>query len=90
MQSAADGTLDVAEILTCETIDYVVIGDFGLVAHAVVRALSVVNALLHVSYSRLATISTMFEAAHFEVTLRRGNADDSILSMLILSDTYGN
>ncbi len=82
--------IDVAEILTRENIDYVVIGAFALAAHAVVRASSDVDALLSVSYSRLATISTTLAAAHFEVTLRRGDYNDPILSMLILSDSHGN
>jgi hypothetical protein len=46
--------------------------------------------LLYISYSRLVTISTIFEASKFGVTLRRGDDDDPILSMLVLSDTYGN
>ena len=82
--------LDVAEILTRENIDYLVIGAFALSAHAVVRASSDVDALLCVSYSRLVTISTIFEAAEFNIALRRGDDDDPILSMLVLSDTYGN
>lgn len=82
--------LDVAEILAHENIDYLVIGAFALSAHAVVRASSDVDALLFVSYARLAAISTIFEAAGFDVTLRRGDDDDPILSMLVLSDTHGN
>ena len=82
--------LDVAEILTRENIEYVVVGAFALAALGVVRASSDVDALLCVTYSRLATICTMFEAAEFQAALRRGDDDDPILSMLILSDTYGN
>ena len=82
--------LDVAEILTRENIDYLVIGAFALSAHAAVRASSDVDALLNVSYARLKTISTIFEAAQFSATLRRGDDDDPILSMLVLSDTHGN
>jgi predicted nucleotidyltransferase len=82
--------LDVAEILTRENIDYLVIGAFALSAHGVVRASSDVDALLYVSYSRLVTASKIFEAAEFQVTLRRGDDDDPILSMIVLSDTYGN
>jgi predicted nucleotidyltransferase len=82
--------LDVTEILARENIDYVIIGAFALSAHGVVRASSDVDALLYVSYPRLARISTMFEAAKFGVTLRRGDDDDPILSMLVLTDGYGN
>lgn len=82
--------VDTAEILAREKIDYLIIGAFALSAHGVVRASSDVDALLSASYSRLATLSTIFEAAKFGVTLRRGDDDDPILSMLILTDTYGN
>lgn len=82
--------LDVAEILARENIDYVIIGAFALSAHAVVRASSDVDALLYVSYSRLEAISTLFKAAELDVILRRGDDDDPILSMLVLSDSHGN
>jgi hypothetical protein len=82
--------LDVAEILTRENVDYLIIGAFALSIHGLVRASSDVDALLYVSYSRLARISKVFEAAGFEATIRRGDDDDPILSMLVLSDSYGN
>ena len=82
--------LDVVEILTRERIDYLVIGAFALSAHAVVRASSDVDALLFVSYARLKNISTTFADAGFGVTLRRGDDDDPILSMLILTDIHSN
>jgi predicted nucleotidyltransferase len=82
--------LDVVEILTRENLDYVIIGAFALSAHAVVRASRDVDALLCVSYSRLRKISTILESAGFSTTLRRGDDDDPILSMLILSDAHGN
>ncbi|HEY0801716.1 MAG TPA: hypothetical protein VGD54_12790 [Steroidobacteraceae bacterium] len=66
-----------------------IIGGFALAALGVVRASSDVDALLYVSYSRFVTISTLFEAAEFNVTLRRGDDDNPILSMLVLSDAYG-
>ncbi len=82
--------LDVVEILTRERIDYMVIGAFALSAHALVRASSDVDALLCVSYARLKKISTTFSDAGFGVTLRRGDDDDPILSMLVLTDTHSN
>jgi predicted nucleotidyltransferase len=82
--------LDVAEILVRENIDYAVIGAFALSVHGVVRASSDVDALLHVSYSRLTAISTVFEASEFNVALRRGDDDDPILNMLVLGDAHGN
>lgn len=82
--------LDVAEILTREDIEYLIIGAFALSIHGLVRASSDVDALLYVSYPRLAEISRIFEAAEFDMTIRRGDDDDPILSMLVLGDTYGN
>jgi predicted nucleotidyltransferase len=82
--------LDVAEILAREKIDYLIIGAFALSVHGSVRSSSDVDALLFVSYSRLAKISKLFAAAEFTVTIRRGDDDDPILSMLILGDAYGN
>ena len=82
--------LDVVEVLVRENVDYLVIGAFALSAHAVVRASSDVDALLSTSYRRLRELSTIFEAAGFSVTLRRGDDDDPIISMLVLSDAHGN
>jgi hypothetical protein len=82
--------LDVIEILRREKIDYIVIGAFALSAHAVVRASSDVDALLHISYARLTKLSSVFERAGFATTLRPGDADDPILGMLILGDSHGN
>jgi hypothetical protein len=82
--------LDVAEILTREKIDYLIIGAFALSIHGSIRASSDVDALLYVSYPRLAQISRIFEAADFEVAIRRGDDDDPVLSMLVLIDRYGN
>jgi predicted nucleotidyltransferase len=82
--------LDVAEILQREKIDYLIIGAFALSVHGSVRASSDVDALLQISNPRLATIAKIFEEAEFEVTIRRGDDDDPILSMLVLNDSFGN
>jgi predicted nucleotidyltransferase len=82
--------VDVAEILTRENIDYLIIGAFALAIHGSVRATSDVDALLYVSFPRLTEISKIFQVAGFGVTMRRGDEDDPILSMLVLSDLHGN
>jgi hypothetical protein len=82
--------LDVIEILKREIVDYLVVGAFALSAHAVVRASSDVDALLHISYARLTKLSSRFESAGFTTTLRPGDADDPILGMLVLGDSHGN
>lgn len=82
--------LDVIEILRRKKIDYIVIGAFALSAHGVVRASSDVDALLHISYSRLSRLSSTFESAGFTTTLRSGEADDPVLGLLVLGDSHGN
>jgi hypothetical protein len=82
--------LDVVELLNREHIDYLVIGAFALSVHGTVRASVDVDALLQLSYARLKALSALFEAAQFGVALNRGDDDDPISSMLILSDVHGN
>jgi hypothetical protein len=82
--------IDVVELLNREQIDYLVIGAFALSVHGTVRASVDVDALLHLSYARIKKLSTAFEAAQFRVTLNRGDDEDPIPSMLILTDAHGN
>jgi hypothetical protein len=82
--------LDAAEILAAEDVSYLIIGAFALSFHGSVRGSTDVDALLNVPFSRLARLSKSFEAAKFSVAIRRGDDEDPILSMLILSDDYGN
>jgi hypothetical protein len=82
--------LDVAELLDREHIDYLVIGALALSVHGTVRGSVDVDALLQLSYSRLKELSALFEASQFGVVLNRGDDDDPIPSMLILSDVHGN
>jgi hypothetical protein len=67
-----------------------VIGAFALSAHGTVRASSDVDALLSASRARLAKLRTLFENADFGTTLRHGETDDPIPSMLVLTDSHGN
>jgi hypothetical protein len=82
--------LDVVELLDRERIDYLLIGAFALSVHGTVRASVDVDALLQLSYTRLKELAAQFEAAEFSVVLNRGDDDDPISSMLMLSDTHGN
>lgn len=82
--------LDVIEILKREKIDYLVIGAFALSAHAVVRASSDVDVLLHSSSAQLTKLSSILESAGFAATLRPGDADDPILGMIVVGDIHGN
>jgi len=78
--------LDAVEVLRREGVDYLVIGAFALSVHGVVRGSSDVDALLNISARRLAKLHTLFEDEGFGATLRRGDADDPIPSILVLID----
>ena len=82
--------LDAVDILRREGLDYLVIGAFALSAHGVVRASTDADALLSIAPKRLAELRAVYERAGFRATLRRGDADDPIPAMLVLTDPYGN
>jgi predicted nucleotidyltransferase len=82
--------LDAVEVLHREKIDYAVIGAFALSAHGVVRASTDVDVLLFTTPQRLAKLRARFQRAGFGTELRRGEADDPIPAMLILSDSHNN
>jgi len=82
--------LDVVDILRRENINYAVIGAFALSVHGVVRASVDADALLFTTPEHLTTLRSVFDRAGFRTKLRRGEAEDPILSMLILSDDYNN
>ena len=82
--------LDAVELLRREGVDYLVIGAFALAVHGVIRGSSDVDALLYISDRRLAKLRKLFDDAGFGATLRRGDADDPIPSMLVLTDTFEN
>jgi len=82
--------LDVVEILQREDVDYAVIGAFALSVHGAVRGTTDVDALLFTTPQQLATLQTVFDRAGFATELRRGDADDPIPAMLVLSDGHNN
>jgi hypothetical protein len=82
--------LDAVEILRREDVDYAVIGAFALSAHGAVRGTTDVDALLFTTPQRLANLQTVFDRAGFATELRRGDADDPIPAMLVLSDDHNN
>jgi len=82
--------LDAVEILQRENINYAVIGAFALSVHGAVRASTDVDALLFTTPEHLTILRTLFERAGFRTELRRGDAEDPILSMLTLRDGYNN
>jgi predicted nucleotidyltransferase len=82
--------LDVAQILRDEDIDYAVIGAFALSIHGEVRASTDVDALLWTSAKRLAQLRIDLERAGFSVDLQRGDTDDPIPALLVVTDSHAN
>jgi len=82
--------LDVVVVLRNEAIEYAVIGAMAASVHGSLRASADADALLSVTVSKLAKLSRAFKKAGFEAELRRGDADDPIPAMIIISDTHGN
>jgi len=82
--------LDVVEILQREKVNYAVIGAFALSVHGTVRGTTDVDAVLFIQPKQLANLHAAFDRAGFRAELRRGDHDDPIPAMLVLSDAFGN
>jgi predicted nucleotidyltransferase len=82
--------LDVIAVLRNNAVEYAVIGAMAASVHGSLRASADADALLSVTVSKLANLCRAFKKAGFEAELRRGDADDPIPAMLIISDTHGN
>ena len=82
--------LDVVDILRREKVNYAVIGAFALTVLGIVRATTVVDALLFAAPGRLAKLEKVFKQAGFDTELHSAEADDPVSDMLILSDDLGN
>jgi predicted nucleotidyltransferase len=82
--------LDAVEILQREKVNYAVIGAFALSVHGTIRGTSDVDALLFIKSKQLANLHAAFDRAGFRTELRRGDHDDPIPTMLVLSDAFGN
>jgi hypothetical protein len=82
--------LDVVEILQRENVNYAVIGAFALSVHGAIRGTTDVDALLFTTPQHLRKLRTVFDRAGFATELHRGDPEDPILGMLILSDSHNN
>jgi hypothetical protein len=82
--------LDAVAVLRAQGIDYAVVGAMAASVHGELRATADADALISVSVSKLTSLRTRFKRAGFETDLRRGDADDPIPAILVLSDTHGN
>jgi predicted nucleotidyltransferase len=82
--------LDAIAVLKAQAIDYAVIGAMAASVHGELRATSDADALISVTVSKLASLRPLFKEAGFETDLRRGDADDPIPAILLISDAHGN
>jgi predicted nucleotidyltransferase len=82
--------LDAIAVLRSETIEYAVIGAMAAAIHGSLRATTDADALLSVTVAKLKNLSHAFKQAGFSTELRRGDADDPIPAMLMVSDAHGN
>jgi predicted nucleotidyltransferase len=82
--------LDAITVLKAQAIDYAVIGAMAASVHGAIRATADADALISVTASKLASLRRLFKKAGFETDLRRGDADDPVPAMLVISDTHGN
>jgi hypothetical protein len=82
--------LDAVEILQREKVNYAVIGAFALSVHGTIRGTTDVDAVLFTQPRQLANLHAAFDRAGFRTELRRGDQDDPIPAMLVLSDAFGN
>lgn len=82
--------LDAIDILEKESIAYAVIGAMAASVHGVVRASVDADALLSVTVRQLGDLQQRFAAAGLVTDLRRGDIDDPIAAMLVLSDSFQN
>ena len=82
--------LDAIAVLKAQAIDYAVIGAMAASVHGELRATTDADALISVTVSKLASLRPLFKEAGFETDLRRGDADDPIPAILLISDAHGN
>jgi predicted nucleotidyltransferase len=82
--------LDAVAVLKGEGIEYAVVGAMAASIHGSLRATSDADALLSMTVAKLKNLSGAFKHAGFTPEFRRGDADDPIPSMLMVSDAHGN
>jgi predicted nucleotidyltransferase len=82
--------LDVIEVLSSEGIEYAVVGALAAAVYGTIRASADADALVSLSMARLTALSRVLKRKNFAVELRRGDADDPIPALLVVSDQHGN
>lgn len=82
--------LDVVERLGAERVGYAVIGAMAASVHGLVRASVDADVVLSVPLSELGRLERLFAASGLRTELRRGDAEDPIAGMLVLTDPHDN
>ena len=82
--------LQVIEVLDRERVDHILVGAMAAAVHGVIRATTDADLLIGVAVARLQPLRVRLQQAGFEVVLRRGDADDPIGAMLVITDKFGN
>jgi predicted nucleotidyltransferase len=82
--------LDATQLLAKESVDYAVVGALAAAVHGAIRATTDADALLSIALPRLGSLARAFKKAGFEAELRRGDSEDPIVALLVLSDRHGN
>jgi hypothetical protein len=82
--------LDAIALLGREQIPHAVIGAMAASIHGAVRASLDADAVISLGSAKLADLERAFEAAGFQIELRRGGEDDPIPAVLHLSDRFKN
>jgi hypothetical protein len=82
--------LDVVALLDRHGIQYGVVGAMAAAVYGTVRATTDADALVSTAPAGLAKLEAPLRKAGFVTTLRRGDADDPIVSLLQVGDSFGN
>jgi hypothetical protein len=81
---------EVLAVLNAAQIQYAVIGALAVSVHGVVRASQDADAVIHATASELGVVNTKLTDLGFKTELRRGDIDDPIPALLLVSDRHGN
>jgi hypothetical protein len=82
--------LDVIDVLKSENVEYAVVGALAAAVYGTIRASADADALVSVSMSKLAGLSQVLRSKGFTTELRRGDPEDPIPAMLVISDGHEN
>jgi hypothetical protein len=82
--------LDVIELLKREGVEYAVVGALAAAVYGSIRASADADALVSVTINKLSSLSQVFRKKGLMTELRRGDSEDPIPALLIVSDEYQN